>query len=269
MNSENNLVNQLVEDVSAIQGVESIMLGGSRADGQHKSHSDYDLYLYSYKTISPPQRDKILHRHCQKHELDNQFWEPEDDGVLTDGSKINLIYRNLATFDTQLSKVVFDHQASLGYTTCLWYNLLKSKIYFDKNGQAEKLQKKYSLSYPPELINSIISLNHPVLGSIQDSYLNQIRSAIAINDLISINHRLTAFLASYFDILFAVNKLPHLGEKRILTNLHNHAPKKPNNFSQNINALLRLSGNCDVAIINQLQSIENDLDQLLINEKLI
>lgn len=52
---------------------------------------------------------------------------------------------------------------------------------------------------------TIVALNHPVLRDVIPSYYAQIEKAVGRGDLVSVNHRLAALLASYFDTVFAVN----------------------------------------------------------------
>src|SRR5712671_4924425 len=66
------------------------------------------------------------------------------------------------------------------------------------------------------LVRAVIAKNFPVLGSIISSYEDQIESAFARRDLVSLIHRTAAWLASYFDIVFAGNRQYHPGEKRLL-----------------------------------------------------
>ena len=44
-------------------------------------------------------------------------------------------------------------------------------------------------------------------------------------------------MASYFDILFAVNELPHPGEKRLINICINQCKLLPANFESNLNQL--------------------------------
>src|SRR5215469_5752995 len=69
---------------------------------------------------------------------------------------------------------------------------------------------------PNRFVEGVIKLNLPVLGNIIHSYEQQIRSAFRRRDLVSLNHRTAAWLASYFDILFAANRRFNPGEKRVL-----------------------------------------------------
>ena len=55
-------------------------------------------------------------------------------------------------------------------------------------------------------MTGIIQRNLPLLGANIHSYEQQIRSAFRRRDRVSLNHRTAAWLASYFDILFAANR---------------------------------------------------------------
>ena len=52
--------------------------------------------------------------------------------------------------------------------------------------------------------------------------------------MFSVNHRVTEFLASYFDIIFALNEMTHPGEKRMQTICSKECNILPNNFDANL-----------------------------------
>ena len=76
-----------------------------------------------------------------------------------------------------------------------------------------------------------------LLNDALPAYYLQIKKAIKRNDLVSINHRISAFLESYFDIVLAVNELTHPGEKRLISLCKQNCKILPNNFEDNLNEL--------------------------------
>lgn len=232
-------VEKLFEEISSIPQVEAIALGGSRATGRNDEKSDYDVYVYLTESVDETIRRSILEKYCQYMEISNSFWELEDDVTLKDGIDMDIIYRNMNDFENMVSSVVDNCVAWNGYTTCMWHNLITSKIVFDRNGNLQKLQEKYKIPYPKKLKENIISNNMKLLHGMLPSFDMQIEKAENRGDLVSVNHRVTEFLASYFDIIFALNEMTHPGEKRMQSICSKECKILPNNFDENLNRLFQ------------------------------
>ena len=260
----------LWNEFALLPEVEAIALGGSRAGEHYDEKSDYDLYIYCSRTPEEAVRKQILSKHCQYMEIGNSFWELEDDCTLKDGVDIDILYRNIEDFAQEICSVVEKHLAHNGYTTCMWHNLLHSKILYDKNGKLTALKRQYQIPYPDELKDQIIQRNLRLLRGNLPSYDMQIKKAAARKDRVSVNHRTAAFLESYFDIIFALNKLTHPGEKRMIQYAKEQAEILPADFEENLDCLFQnLFTDSDMAlktlaaIISALEDVierKEDLD---------
>ena len=229
----------LWNEFAAMPEVEAIALGGSRAGADYDEKSDYDLYIYCTSVPQESTRKRILEKCCRYMEIGNSFWELEDDCTLKDGVDIDILYRNIEDFARTIRSVVEEYTAYNGYTTCMWHNLLNSRILYDKNGKLAELQDKYRIPYPDGLRDNIISKNLRLLTGNLPSYDVQIRKAVARGDMVSVNHRTAAFLESYFDIIFALNRLTHPGEKRMVQYAKEQAEILPADFEENLNRLFQ------------------------------
>lgn len=121
----------------------------------------------------------------------------------------------------------------------MWHNLLNSKLLYDRNGKYAAMKARFSVEYPEELKNNIIRKNMRLLTGNLPSYDTQIKKALSRKDFISVNHRTAAYMESYFDIIFAMNKLTHPGEKRMLQIAREKAKTLPDFFERNIECLYR------------------------------
>lgn len=228
---------EMFKTLSNLEEVEAIAIGGSRAVGKADAKSDYDIYVYLSGEISPKKRKEVLKEYCDDMEINNHYWELEDNCVLKNGVDIDLVYRNLDSFLEQVADVVENHHPRNGYTTCMWFNLLTCKVIYDANHRLSDAKVRFAIQYPEELKANIISHNMNLLTGRLPSYDKQIHKAVKRKDMVSINHRVTEFLSSYFDILFAVNELPHPGEKRLVTYCKERCRILPSHFEDNLNRL--------------------------------
>ncbi len=254
----------------ALPQVKAVTLAGSRTLPHADPASDYDIYVYVAEDIPVEEREKIIMPRAEKAEINNQFWETGDEWLeLSDGLKFDVMYRWCDWVEAQITRVMTAHQASVGYSTALLHNIIHSQILFDRDGWFAKLQSRANQSYPDGLQRAIIAKNHPILRGKLSSYIKQIEIAIKRDDAISVNHRVSALLASYFDILFAINKVPHPGEKRQLIYSQTLCPKRPQNMEAHIAHILQQTRAPSEALIDIIHTLLNALDTLLIDENLI
>ena len=250
------MIDNLFWELSELEQVEAISLGGSRSGENYDEKSDYDVYVYVTEPLSEQVRKSILEKYCGYMEIGNHYWEYEDNCVLNNGIDIDILYRSLDDFCKEVSDVAEKHIPHNGYTTCMWHNLLTCKIIYDKNSRLQKAKERFFIPYPDELKKNIIERNINLLYAAMPAYSSQILKAAARNDKVSIVHRTAAFLESYFDIIFAVNKKTHPGEKRLMELCKKNCRILPNRFEENLNQLFD-------DMLNHTDKLEYDINEIV------
>jgi predicted nucleotidyltransferase len=257
------LARTVADRYAALRPVQAVALSGSRSSKQSDESSDIDLYVYVNHPLTLAQRAQVA-AGAKRVEIGNNFWEPGDEWVDPEsGLGIDAMYRELEWIEEQIARVLNDHKASIGYSTCFWYNVRNSELLFDRESWFAQLQLKASAPYPPELKRAIIAKNHPILRTTISSYVHQIEVAQRRHDVVAVNHRITALLASYFDILFAVNEQTHPGEKRLLKFAEELCPKRPSRMKEDVERVVEFRS---LAAITELL---DGLDGLLRRERLL
>jgi len=262
------LAKKIADQFNNIACVEAIALGGSQTSGSLDLYSDIDLYIYTNEVIPLRGRQAIVEKMgASKADLNLTFWDLGDEWFdLETGIEVDIIYWDPSWIEDQIERILVFYQASMGYSTCFWQTVLNSEILFDRRGWFAKLQGKCNQPYPEQLKRTILAKNHPVLRSVIPSYYGQIKKAIERRDLISINHRLAALLASYFDVLFALNEVMNPGEKKIMKLVMEQCSKIPMDLQEQLDDILQSAASGDAMLLRQLDGLIDSLDVLLTKE---
>jgi hypothetical protein len=264
------LISRITAEFAALPEVSAVVLSGSRQSTFSDDRSDIDLCIYTDPEPSEDWRTELAQRYGDRARIGNHFWEPGDEWAAKDtGTLIDIMYRSPAWITSQIDRVWRQHQASVGYTTCFVHNVLRSKTLYDRDGWYASLRAITQLPYPEPLRCAIVAKNHPVLRGLLSSYAHQIALALDRKDPVSLNHRITALLASYFDIIFALNRMPHPGEKRLLAYVQAECPKRPPEFQTRVNELLLSLPTGKPDVLDKIGALLDDLDSLLVAERLI
>jgi GNAT superfamily N-acetyltransferase/predicted nucleotidyltransferase len=267
MKSARFLARDIARQYGALPQVEAVALAGSHIAGTTDDRSDIDLYVYSRAEISIDARAAIATAQAASAEIDNRFWEPGDEWVdVRTSIHVDVIFRSVEWIEEQLDRVLRFHQASVGYSTCLWHNVLGSQALYDRDGWFADLQRRARQPYPEGLRQAILAKNYPILRRSMSSYIAQLTKAVARDDWVSVNHRVAELLASYYDCLFALNRLPHPGEKRLIEIASQRCDKTPVGMSEQVRALIQAGSRGDQTIVANAEALLDGLDELLVAE---
>ena len=259
-----NRLQAFLDNYIELQNVEAIAIGGSVSAETSDNNSDIDIYIFSKTDIPVSTRENIITPISSKFEIGGEYFGSGDEFLLNNLNKqLDIMYWNVEWFENVVNNTWIKCYPQNGYTTCFLYTLKNFNIIYDKNNWLRNLQKVINTKYPQKLKENIVERN---LMLMKDkpfaSYYEQIEKAILRNDAVSINHRIAAFVASYFDIIFALNEQLHPGEKRLIQFAKNNCKILPNNFENN---LIKLFEQPNSTTLNILDLIVKELKLLIEN----
>ena len=145
----------------------------------------------------------------------------------------------------------------------MWHNLRTCKIIYDETGRLAAAKARFDVPYPAKLREDIVSRNWKLLRSAMPAYELQINKAVKRGDLVSINHRVSAFMESYFDLLFALNEQTHPGEKRLMQLCRESCKVLPENFEKNLTTLFSHMFAAPDQVASDLDVILTELAKIL------
>lgn len=247
-------VEEILKDFENLPFVCAIATGGSVSAKTCDNLSDIDVYIFTGNDIPVSEREKIIKKYSSKYEVGGEYFGQGDE-FFADGlnRQLDVMYWSVNWFEDIVNNVWFKHYPSNGYTTAFLFTLKNFEIIFDKNNWLLNLQNSIKTNYPKKLKENIINRNIMLMKDKPfASYYEQIEKALKRNDVVSINHRISAFLASYFDVIFSINELLHPGEKRLIRYAKDNCKILPKDFEENINKLLIQSNNDTLLILDDM-----------------
>ena len=257
-----NLI-RIINDFKNFQQIEAIAEGGSLAVQTADEKSDIDIYIFSYRNIPVNERLKLVKKHSAKYEAGCEYFGEGDEFFVDKiNRQLDVMYFDINWIERIVNDTWLNYRASIGYTTCFLFTLKMCRTLYDRNGKLSVLKKILDTPYPKELKHNIIKRNMMLMRDKPfASYYEQIEKALKREDLNSINHRTAAFMASYFDIIFALNELLHPGEKRLVKYARENCKILPDKFTENIEHLFARRSK------DEIFDILGILDEMIINLK--
>jgi predicted nucleotidyltransferase len=255
-------LHRIVGAIGDLAGIVAITLGGSVAAGFADESSDLDLHVYAREPLADSQtRSQRLMaiadpgtdvREERSWGLEDHFW--------MGGRLVELVYVDL---DDLLREVDHAYESGLdgeGFVTARLYYAAEGRLLHDPTGEFASLRDRLT-AYPEPTRRRLLRSNPDLLRA----YLKQLRTAHRRGDLLFVLHRRYSVQMVFFNLLFAINRRYHPGEKRLLR----HAERcelQPPDMAARWSTIARLPAD-DPALPDALESLSRDLIGLAVAER--
>ncbi len=271
------LIDALVDRIKRVEGVEAIVLGGSRARGMHTPKSDVDLCIY-YRPDHPLDLNALDRlaadfddRHCSGLLTPIGGWGPWINGggwLMVHGQAVDFLYRDLyrvgATIEACLAgrvDMVYQPGHPHGFVSSIYLAEVALCLpLWDANGRISAL-KLQARPFPRALQNALIKKFTWEI----DFSLDIARKSIERSDVAYAAGCCFRSVACILQVLFAINEQYWLNEKGAVA-LANTFPIRPPLLRSRIEeafASLAADGDSIARVIAGLEELRRDLGTLL------
>jgi hypothetical protein len=262
------LLQQLIDQLSGVAGIEAVVLGGSYAGGTHHETSDLDIGLYYFeaKPFSIAAIRQIADSVSAKGPAtvtDFYGWGAWVNGgawIHTPQGKVDFLYRNLdqlqrtiAEAQQGISRHDYDQQPTYGFYSVIY--LAETQICIplhDPELLIRKLKDQITI-YPPKLKQSIIENS---LWAAEFTLLHA-RNFAGQGDVYNTVGCLTRTAANLTQVLFALNERYFSRDKQVMNTVASFSNLPPG-YVQQIELILAHPG----STAEQLTKTVSDLEQL-------
>jgi predicted nucleotidyltransferase len=253
--------NQIVAAIASLQGVDAISLGGSFGSGLADSASDIDLHVYwSGELAASSEREALIRSiaDADSIRMDVTYWGLEDHFRVA-GQEVELVYVNSDELLADVERAYSTGLYGEGYVTATFFYVTQSAILHDPQGMLERTRSRLEQSYPEATRRNTLGSNPNILRA----YLGHLRKAQTRGDLLFVQQRLYSIQMVFFNLLFALNRRYHPGEKRLL--IHGEScPIRPSELAQRWQHSAELLV-ADPALVDLLEGLIDEICVLAAN----
>jgi predicted nucleotidyltransferase len=266
-NEKKSLVEQIVNRLQTVDGIQAVVLGGSYASGSQHSDSDIDLGLYYAPTNPFRVSDirQVAHDLSSSKEpvvTDFYEWGAWVNGgvwMQTAAGKVDFLYRNLDQVTQTIEEARqgichhdYDQQPSNGFYSVIY--LAETSIclpLYDPHGHINRLKQRVQ-TYPPLLRERIIQdglWNAEFTLSFARTFAKQ-------NDIYNTTACLVRIAANLTQVLFALNETYFLREKQVM-NVISGFPLVPEDYANRLTAVLAAPCHDRMSLEASVQQMNN------------